>query len=71
MNDDTAPRWGRAGGHRIQHAWEPEPGHAGSGIVFAMCEGVLFRQSGTIDYDSDAARCERCAARLKRREASA
>ena len=61
MNTDTLVRWGRAAGHRVQHAWR------GTGqYVYPVCWDVIARDRGTIAYDSDAARCERCAARMAR-----
>lgn len=76
--NDTYYRWGRGrrtGGelvdalpHRVQHAWRII---TDTGRAIPMCLGPCNRSAATIDFHSDAARCERCAARLKRREAAA
>ena len=76
MNDDTAPRWGRHDLHRVQHAWQPWPRDTTKDLYQVLCADRVLRVDpwdgrSVIDYGSDAARCERCAAWMKRREASA
>ena len=67
MNRDRVYRWGRASSRaRVQHAWGGEGPY-----VFPLCLDVQARERTSVNFDSDAARCERCAARLKRREAAA
>ncbi len=64
----ATPRWGRAEGHRVQHAWERSDVYP---EAVALCWGAVARRVADVAFDSDAARCERCAAVMKRREAQA
>lgn len=67
MNRDRVYRWGRGTSRaRVQHAWGGE-----GKWVYPLCLDVQARERTAVDFDSDTARCERCGARLKRREASA
>lgn len=61
---DTAPRWGRARWHRIQHAWFMQPIVTGGAAVAKPLCGRTNGRYGGIDYGSDAARCETCERRM-------
>lgn len=67
MSTHTYPRWGRVDRHRIQHAWRPfhlnDPDFI---TLWPECHEVDNYEPERIDFDSDAARCERCAARIAR-----
>lgn len=77
MTDPNAPRWGRGRRGRIQHAWSRIPAWAidgqpaKSGYLFPVCGNVDAKAPVRVNFDSDAARCERCTAILTRREREA
>lgn len=62
---DTAPRWGRARYHRIQHAWAMTTRADTVEVAKPMCGMTNGRiNSRGIDYASDAAHCETCERRM-------
>lgn len=61
-------RWGIAKKRaRVQHAWFSESEF--SGVMSALCGKPSRREQGEIDFDTTAARCEKCAKLVERDDA--
>lgn len=61
LKGGVIPPGGRA--HRVQHAWRVI---SATHRAIPVCLGPDNRFIDSIDFDSDAARCERCAAHMAR-----